>query len=156
MTATAHYIDFKHLREAYHEVKAFIETESGVDVAALDDRLYADLGCAGDDAYELLEKFVVKYNLDATGFDFMKHFNSEYELFGSWGSLVTLLFIPIVLLFWLIKLLTFGKVDLDNTEILSSWQRKTSDLTFGDMLTWYLTGKYCLRKDIKVMLKRVA
>lgn len=156
MTTTAHYIDFRHLREAYHEVKAFIESEIGVEVTTLDDKLYNDFGCAGDDAYELLEKFVSKYKLDAAGFDFLKHFNSEHELFGSGGALLTLLSLPFTLLFWLIKILSFGKIELNNTELNTSWQRETLDLTFGDMLTWYLTGKYCIRKDIKVLLKSAA
>ncbi len=37
----------------------------------------------GDDRWELLEKFVTQYRLDATGFEFTKHFLSEDEIAGS-------------------------------------------------------------------------
>ena len=153
MTPTVLHSEFKTLRQAYAEVKFFIEKEVGDEVSSLKTKIEEDLGCAGDDNYELLEKFVTRYKLDATGFDYSKHFLSEGELFGSGAAFWTLLSLPIVLGFWLIKILTFGKVDWTKKQLFPDWNRETIDITFGDMLTWYLTGKYSLRKDVVVRLR---
>jgi hypothetical protein len=153
MTHTVFHSDFKTLRQAYLEVKSFVEKEVGDEVSSLKTKLEDDLGCAGDDNYELLEKFVTKYKLDATGFDYSKHFLSEGELFGSRAAFWTLLSLPIVLVIWLIKMLTFGKVDWTKKQLLPDWNRETMDMTFGDMLTWYLTGEYKLRKEVVVQLR---
>lgn len=152
MQPTVLHIDFKTLRQAYVEVRNFIEEESASSVSSLNIRIEEDLGCAGDDNAELLEKFIKKYNLDITGFDHSKHFLSEGELFGSGIVLLQLLSLPFMLVFWLIKMLTFGKVDPTNLRLLPDLNRETIDMTFGDMLTWYLTGKYNLRKDVVVRL----
>lgn len=150
MTPTVLHIDFKTLRQAYIEVKFFVEKEVGDNVSSLKTKIEDDLGCAGDDNYELLEKFVTKYKLDVTGFDYSKHFLSEGELFGSGAALLTL---PFTIVFWLTKLLTFGKIDLNKVNLFPNWQRQTTDITFGDLLTWYLTGKYNLRTDVVVQLR---
>ena len=148
--------DFKTLRLAYLEVKAFVENELGDEVLSLNTKIEDDLGCAGDDNWELLEKFVTKYRLDTTGFDYSKHFLSEGELFGSGAALWTLLGLPIMLIVWLIKILTLNKIDWTQKQIFPDWDRKTIDMTFGDMLTWYLTGKYNLGKDVHVRMKNAA
>jgi hypothetical protein len=135
------------------EVKSFVEKEVGDEVSSLKTKIEDDLGCAGDDNYELIEKFVTKYKLDVTGFDYSKHFLSEGELFGSGAALLTLLTLPFSIVFWLIKVLTFGKVDLNKANLLPNWQRQTTDMTFGDFLTWYLTGRYNLRPDVVVRLR---
>lgn len=152
MTPVVLQSDFKTLRQAYAEVKSFVEMETGDEALSLKTRIVDDLGCAGDDNYELLEKFVTKYKLDATGFDYSKHFLSEGELFGSNAVFLKLLSLPIILLLWFIKIITFGKVDMTKKQVFSNWSRKTMDMTFGDMLTWYLTGKYSLRKDVVVRI----
>ncbi|WP_153797445.1 DUF1493 family protein [Foetidibacter luteolus] len=154
MIPTVLYGEFKTLRQAYIEVKSFVETEVGGEVFSLKTKIEDDLGCAGDDNYELLEKFVTKYKLDTTGFDYSKHFLWEGELFGSGVAFWMLLSLPIVLVHWLVKMLTFGKVDWTNKQLLPDWNRETMDMTFGDMLTWYLTGKYSLRKDVIVRLTK--
>ena len=46
--------EFKTLRQAYIEVKAFIEEESASRVSSLNTKIEEDLGCAGDDNAELL------------------------------------------------------------------------------------------------------
>lgn len=145
--------DFKTLRHAYTEVKAFLEKELGTKVSCLKTKIDADLSCAGDDNLELLEKFIRKYNLDISGFDYSKHFLSEGELFGSGSAFLMLLSLPFTFLFWTIKTFTFGRVDLSKTQILPDRERQTLDMTFGDLLTWYLTGKYSLREEIRFKLK---
>ena len=153
MTPTVLHSDFKTLRQAYMEVKSFVEKEVGDEISSLKTKIEDDLGCAGDDNYELIEKFVTKYKLDVTGFDYSKHFLSEGELFDSGAALLTLLTLPLSIVFWLIKVLTFGKVDLNKANLFPNWQRQTTDLTFGDLLTWYLTRKYNLRTDVVVRLR---
>src|SRR5688572_14909962 len=117
MTRTIYQTDFKTLRLAYFEVKSFIENESGDEVANLNTRIENDLGMAGDDNYELLEKFVKKYRLSTTGFDYSKHFLSEGELFNSGTALVSLLMIPVHILRWVIKVITLGKYDFTSRQL---------------------------------------
>ena len=143
------YVDFKSLRQAYKEVKTFIEYEVGSDVYSLNTKIEDDLGCAGDDNYELLDKFVTKYKLDYADFDYSKHFLSEGEITN---PLLTFIALPILIIMLIIWLLTFGNINLFKVKLFSSWQRQTLDMTFGDMLTWYLAGKYCLRADARFKL----
>jgi hypothetical protein len=154
MPVTVIQSDFKTLRQAYLEVKTFIEKEViDGEPLSLNTRLENDLGCAGDDNYELLEKFVARYNLDATGFDYSKHFLSEGELFGSGTVFLQLISLPFVILIRIVKAVTFGGIDLTEKQFVPEWNRQTMDMTFGDMLTWYLTGKYSLRNEIRFVLK---
>jgi len=153
MTEILYHTNFKTLRSAYLEVKSFIEKESADEITSLNTRIENDLGMAGDDNYELLEKFVVKYNLIAQDFDYSKHFLSEGELFNSGTALITLLLLPIFLLRWIIKLVTFGKIDFTGKKLFPDAERQTLDMTFGDMLVWYLTGTYNLRSNVKVVVR---
>ena len=153
MTITTHQSDFKTLRKAYLEVKTFIEKEAGDEVSSIKTKIEDDLGCSGDDNYELLEKFITKYKLDPTGFDYSKHFLSEGELFDSSAAFLTLLTLPVSITIWLIKVLTGGKINFTKVRLFTNWHRQTLDMTFGDMLTWYLTGKYSLRTDSRFALK---
>ena len=135
MIATEYQIDFRTLRQAYLEVKVFLEKETGDEVLSLKTRIENDLGCKGDDNYEMLEKFVIQYNLNTTGFVYTKHFLSEGELYGSGTVLLKFLLLPIVIVDLFLKLFRgAGK------SIVPNIHRQTADLTFGDMLTWYLTG----------------
>ena len=83
------HIDFATLRQAYSEVKTFIEKETNDKVDSLNTKIEDDLGYAGDDNWELLQKFVTTYKLDTTGFDYSKHFLSEGELFDSSAGFLT-------------------------------------------------------------------
>ena len=155
MTKTLHCTNFKSLRAAYLEVKVFIENEVGDTVTSLSIRIENDLGCAGDDNWELLAKFVAKYNLETTGFYYSRHFLSEGELFNSGTALLNLLLMPIYILIWLTKLLTFGKVDFTDKKLFPSYERQTLDVSFGDLVVWYVTGTYNLRKNVRVNLNSV-
>lgn len=156
MTTTTLQFDYKTLKEAYVEIKTFIEKETGDKVSSLKTKIENDLGCAGDDNVELLEKFISKYKLDSTGFNYAKHFLSEGELFGSGSVLLQIVSIPIYVLLWTLNVLTFGKVNLTKKLVIPDWNRQVTDMTFGDLLTWYLSGKYSLRTDINFQLTKAA
>lgn len=40
-------------------------------------RIFHDTGCDGDDGAELIEAFAKRFEVDMTGFDITRHFNSE-------------------------------------------------------------------------------
>jgi hypothetical protein len=73
-------IPYRDIKGAFVEVKSFLEAETGSKVASLKTRIDGDLGCAGDDNYDLIDKFITKYSLDYAGFDYSKHFLSEGEI----------------------------------------------------------------------------
>jgi Protein of unknown function (DUF1493) len=144
---------FSDLRKAYVIVRDFIQYESGMDVKFLDSRIDQDLGISGDDNYELLEKFVEKFQLDHDKFDYLKHFYSEGELFGSGAVLINMLTLPYWLFIKAMDFLTLHRFKLSQKLFKSNYERL--DLSFRDMITWYIEGKYKLASDVKYQLKRV-
>ena len=153
MEQSFYHIEFKELRKAYREVKAFLEQETAGQISSVKMDIEDDLQIAGDDTYELMEKFITVYSLEASGFDVTQHFLSEGEQFNSGIALIQLISLPIVLFTWLLKLLTFGKIDYTKAVVLPDANRKTTGLTFGDMVTWYIMGKYSLRKDVRFVIR---
>lgn len=148
------YIDFFTLREAYLEVKGFIETETYEKVHSLKLKLVENLGVAGDDNFDLLEKFVTKYKLDTKGFYYQEHFHTEYELFGSEQAFYNLIKVLMYALLTFLNILTFGKVKVNLIKLnMLDVQRQVTDMTVGDMVTWYLEKEYKTRQGIKYMLK---
>ncbi|MFP9112701.1 hypothetical protein ACLI1A_02085 [Flavobacterium sp. RHBU_3] len=139
-------VSFSTLREAYCEVKSFIEKETWDKVKSLSTTIDGDLGCSGDDNYELLVKFTDKYDLNHEGFDYSAHFLSEGELFGSGSAFLHAIMIPL----YIIKMISFGKINLLPPD--RYFHRETSDLTFGDMLAWYLTKEFKHRSDLNIKL----
>ena len=131
-------IEFEKLRHAYVTVKNFLEKESYEKVTSLDNKIADDLALSGDDNYELLEKFVTKFELDHKNFDYNKHFYSESELYGSDAALLNLLSLSVWLPLKTIELLTFNKIKLSKPKMPVTPNRKVFDLTFKDMLTWYI------------------
>jgi hypothetical protein len=138
--------NFSTLRNAYIEIKAFLEEESFDKVTDLSTKIEGDLGLAGDDILELIEKFVDKYSLGYKGYDHYKYFLSEGELFDAFTPLYHVLMLPI----WLLKIISSGKINLLPPK--GYWNRETHDLTFGDMVSWYLTKNFNLRSDICIQL----
>lgn len=149
-------IKFKELRKAYREVKGFLEQETAGQISSVKIDIEDDLQIAGDDTYELMEKFITVYRLEANGFDVTQHFLSEGEQFNSGIAFLQVISLPIILFIWLLKVLTFGKVDCAKVVVMPDANRKTAGLTFGDMVTWYIMGKYSLRKDVRFVLRRGA
>lgn len=144
--------DYNELKQAYLEVKGFLESEVGDKVSSLRTQIGNDLGFDGDDSWELLEKFINKYNLETAGFDFSQHFLFEGEISNSETAFLQIVSFPIIVLCWLTKLLSSGRLDLTKGYKFPDIYRDTLDMSFGDLLTWYLTGKYSLRKDVRFQL----
>jgi len=144
-------IEFSKLRHAYVTVKTFLESESYLKVESLDARIENDLGMAGDDNAEFLEKFVKKFELEHENFDYSKHFLSEGELFNSTTALFTLLTLSVWIPLKTIELITFNKVKLEKPNFNSHPERE--DLTFKELITWYIEKDYSENVTYKIIAK---
>ena len=145
-------IEFEKLRFAYLTVKAFVESESRDKIKSLETKIVADLGISGDDNSELLSKFVEKFELDYQNFDYEKHFYTESELFDSSAAFLTLLCLSVWLPLRTIELLTFNKLKIDKPPLRILPNRNVSDLTFKDLLTWYLEKEYKPSSEVKYVI----
>ena len=146
-------IEYKTLKHAYMTVKAFLEEESGMEVDSIKTRIAEDLVMFGDDNYDLLFKFVNRFELDHKGFQYDKHFHSEGELFDSLAVLYGLLILSIRIPLKLIELLTFNKVKFDKPDYYIP-DREVTDMTFKDLLIWYIEKKYISEDEIRYEIKR--
>lgn len=153
MNRQVKHIDFNKLRFAYDTVKKFLESQSGDQVDSLSTRIAEDLGLTGDDNYYMLAEFTKKFELDYTGFDYDKHFYSEGELYNSTAALKNLLSLSIMIPLKTIELLTFNKVHIPKPGFYKP-SRKVTDMTFKDMLTWYIEGKYSTPDKIRYEIKK--
>lgn len=144
-------IEFEKLKHAYVTVKNFLETEGWEKVTSLDNKVEADLGLFGDDNYEFLQKFVTKFELDYKNFDYNKHFYSEGELFGGGEVILTLLALSVWLPLKTIELITFNKTKLDKPDFHRPPER--ADLTFKDLITWYVEKEFKPGNGIKYRIK---
>jgi Protein of unknown function (DUF1493) len=147
-------IEFEKLRHAYVIVKHFLETEGYKKVTSLNNKVEADLGLSGDDNSELLDKFVTEFELDHKNFDYDKHFYSEGELFSSEAALANLLNLSIWLPLKTIELITFNRLKIEKPKFPVTPDREVSDLTFKDLLTWYIEKKYMQSDQIKYEIKK--
>jgi hypothetical protein len=148
------YIEFEKLRHAYITVKSFINEKGYVEVDSLNNKIRADLGLSGDDNLELLEEFVKKFELDYKNFKYDEHFYSEGELYGSDAALLNLLSLSVWLPLKTIELLTFNKFKISKPQFPVTPNRPVSDLTFKDMLTWYIEKEYKPSNTIKYEIKK--
>ena len=148
-------IEFAKLRHAYVTVKSFIdkEAEGYSELKSLDTKIRADIGLSGDDNLELLEKFVEKFELDYKDFEYGKHFYSEGELYGSDTALFNLLTLSVWLPLKTIELFTFNKIKINKPKFPFTPDREVSDLTFKDLLTWYIEKEFKPSDKIKYVIK---
>jgi hypothetical protein len=151
-------IEFSKLRHAYVVVKHFLENASGQEVKNLDAQVENDLDLFGDENLFLLEEFVTRFELDYANFDYRKHFYSEGEVIGGdvlLGALVVnLLAISVWLPLKTIELLTLNKIDLEKPKIpVQRELRKVSDLTFKEMIVWYIEKNYQSKDSIIYKIK---
>ena len=148
-------IEFAKLRHAYIIVREFIDNEAvGYNkLKSLDTKIRTDLGLSGDDNLELLEKFIDKFELDYEYFIYNNHFYTEGELYGSRTALLNLLTLSIWLPLKTIELLTFNKIKIDKPKFPVTPDREVSDLTFKDLLTWYIEKEFKPNIKIKYVIK---
>ncbi len=142
-------IEFEKLRYAYITIKHFLETETYEKINSLNDKIEKDLALSGDDNLELLEKFVKKFELDHKGFNYSKYFLSEGELFDPGAVIVNLLAVSVWLPLKTIELLTLNKINLDKPKLPIRPDRHVLDLTFKDLITWYLEKEFKTSAEIK-------
>jgi hypothetical protein len=147
-------ISFKNLKQNYLEVQQFLEKESGEKNICIKSKIANDLSLWGDDNYNLLDFFVTKYNLDFSGFNYDKHFESEGQLFGSGTVLLKILLLP----FYVFKFILFlsskpfskefsNKINSFNF-YLKEHKSSRIDLTMGDLITSKIQGKFFLRENV--------
>ena len=144
-------VEFEKLKLAYITVKSFREKEAGENVESLKTKIAEDLSFYGDDNYYMLTKFVEKFELDHTDFNYDEHFHSEGEIANSEIALYNLLILSVWLPLKTIELLTLNNVKINKPSFYKP-SRKVIDMTFKDLLTWYIEGKYT-DSEIKYVLK---
>ncbi|PAM95713.1 hypothetical protein B4N84_06340 [Flavobacterium sp. IR1] len=144
-------VEFEKLKLAYITVKSFLEKEAGENVESLKTKIAEDLSFYGDDNYYMLTKFVEKFELDHTDFNYDEHFHSEGEIANSEIALYNLLILSIWLPLKTIELLTLNNVKINKPSFYKP-SRKVTDMTFKDLLTWYIEGKYT-DSEIKYVIK---
>ena len=146
------HIEFDKLRFAYETVKRFLEEKSGESVDSLKTKIVDNLGMTGDDNYDMLVEFIKKFELEHDGFDYSKHFYSEMELYDSSAALFNLLSLSIMIPLKAIELMTLNKVYIPKPGFYKP-SREVTDMTFKDLLTWYIQGKYTMANSVKYQLK---
>lgn len=148
-------ISFAQLREAHQKVKCFLEDESFDKVNSLHTKISNDLRLAGDDIEDLLVKFVQENQLKWGDFEFDAHFYGEGELFApsvAMGNFIR----------WIINLpiLFIGLITLKRASIPTipyvDLGRTVTDLTFRQMLTWYIEKDFTGIDNIRYKLKMAA
>ena len=144
---------YTEIKDAYLEVKKFLEHASGEKIYSLNTKIVDDLKLWGDDNYFLLIEFVEKYNLNFEKFEYDKHFDSEGEFIGFKNLFLGLLKLPILITNSLIiKHIAFNTYcRIDN--ILYDRTNEKKDLTFGDLIISKLKGEFTLRESCKIKLE---
>jgi hypothetical protein len=132
-------VPFSKLRQDYIVVKRFLEEASACDVKSLSDRITNDLGVDGDDAEELLIKFVKQYDLKWGDFKFDKHFYSEGKIYGSSYALYNIIVLFAKVAARILEKVSFNRLQFNKKpEWYRPVDRDVSDLTFKQMLVWYI------------------
>lgn len=145
-------IEFSKLKHAYITVKSFIENESADNLGSLRTKIVNDLGLTGDDNYFMLTKFIDRFELEYSDFEYDRHFYSEAELYNSSTALYNLLVVSVWLPLKTIELLTLNRIHIPRPSFYQP-ARQVSDMTFRDLLTWYIEGKYILERNVKYAIK---
>ncbi|MBF4473191.1 DUF1493 family protein [Flavobacterium sp. HJJ] len=144
-------VEFEKLKLAYITVKNFLEKEAGENVESLKTKIAEDLSFYGDDNYYLLTKFVEKFELEHSNFNYDERFHSEGEIANSEIALYNLLILSVWLPLKTIELLSLNNVKINKPSFYKP-SRKVTDMTFKELLTWYIEGKYT-NSEIKYVLK---
>jgi hypothetical protein len=151
-------ISFKNLRQNYREVYQLLCKESVEKKINTKSKIANDLFLFGDDNYYLLHDFVIKNNLDFTNFDYDKHFETECELNITTWSILSIIFIPLFIVKYILSfLINFLSKDFGNkihrfNFFLKDYQSNRIDLTLGDLITSKICGKFQLRENFQFVL----
>ena len=145
---------YTEIKDAYLEVKKFLEHASGEKINSLNTKIVDDLKLWGDDNYFLLIEFIEKYNLNFEKFEYDKHFDSEGEFIGFKNLILGLLKLPLLIINSLIiKYISFNTYHrIDN--ILYDRTNEKKDLTFADLILSKLNGEFCLRNECRIELAK--
>lgn len=136
-------IEFSKLKLAYVAVKGFLEEEAFGKIQSISQKIDEDLGLSGDDNYDMLVKFVHKFELDYSDFKYEDHFYSESELFGSEAAFCNFLTLSIWVPLKTIELITLNKLQFKKLSFFTP-NRTVKDLTFREMVNWYVQGKFSI------------
>ena len=148
-------ISFKNLKQNYVEVQQFLQKESGEKNIYNKSKVANDLSLWGDDNYDMLEKFITKYKVDFSNFNYDKHFESEGELLGFYSSIFTIFFLPLFILKFILHLFfkPFSRKYSDKINGFNFYLKECKsdkiDLTMGDLITSKIQGKFLLRENVK-------
>ena len=145
-------VEFAKLKLAYITVKSFLEKESIENVTSLKVKIAEDLIMLGDDNYYMLEKFVEKFELNHDDFEYDNYFHSEGEIADPTIALFNLLTLSVWLPLKTIELLTLNNLKIKKPSFHKP-ERKVVDMTFKDLLTWYIEGKFKTSEQIKYVIK---
>lgn len=142
------------IKDAYLEIKKFLEHASGEKINNLNTKIVDDLKFLGDDNYFLLIEFIEKYNLNFDKFEYDKHFESEGDFIGFKNLVLGLLKLPVLIINSLIiKYFSITLyIRIDNFFFDRTNEKK--DLTFGDLILSKLKGEFCLRDECRVQLAK--
>lgn len=100
----------------------------------------------------MLIKFVDKFELEYSDFEYDTHFHSEAELYNSSIALYNLLVVSVWLPLKTIEILTLNRIHIPKPSFYQP-ARQVSDMTFRDLLTWYIEGKYRFEGNVKYAIK---
>jgi hypothetical protein len=151
-------ISFKNLKQNYLEVQQFLQKESGEKNIYNKSKVANDLSLWGDDNFDMLEKFITKYKVDFSSFNYNDYFESEGELFSFYSNIYTLLFLPLYILKFILHLFfkPFSKKYSDKINSFNFFLKECKsdkiDLTMGDLITSKIQGKFHLRENVKFVL----
>lgn len=151
-------ISFKNLKQNYLEVQQFLQKESGEKNIYNKSKVANDLSLWGDDNFDILEKFITKYKVDFSSFNYNDYFESEGELFCFYSSIYTILFLPLYILKFILHLFfkPFSKKYSDKINSFNFFLKECKsdkiDLTMGDLITSKIQGKFHLRENVKFVL----
>jgi len=143
---------YTEIKEAYLEVKKFLEYASGEKKISLNTKIVDDLKLWGDDNYFLLIEFIEKYDLNFDKFEYDKYFDSEGEFVGFKTLITGLLKLPIAIVNGLIIKYISEKTYKRIDNLLYDRTNEKKDLTFADLILSKLNGEFCLRENCKIEL----
>ncbi len=145
---------YTEIKNAYLEIKKFLEYKSSMTVKDLNTTIVDDLGLWGDDNLFLLEAFLNKYDVDFSKFNYDAHFDSEGEFVDFKTVVFGILKLPIrianSLIIKFISYNTYNKID----SMLYEKTNEKKDLTFGDLILSKLNGEFCLRNEYRIELAK--